>query len=165
MTVLRIGDPAPDFKLTSDRGATFQLSAYRGETVALFFYPRDDTEGCTLENREFSALAPQFEGLGVALAGISPDPVPVHCRFRDRHGLQVVLLADPQRVAIGPYGVWGPKRTFGHEHFGVHRTSYLIGADGRIGGVWPVRRIRGHARAVLDAARRAAAMAEVAGGP
>lgn len=150
---LKLGDIAPDFALETDRGERFVMSAQRGHPVVLFFYPRDDTEGCTIENIEFSAALPEFAALGAAVLGISPDGVEDHCRFRDKHRLGVPLVADPERVAITAYGVWGPKRLFGVHYDGLIRTTFLVGPDGRVADRWTVTRIKGHAATVLAATR------------
>lgn len=147
------GANAPDFTLIADTGKTLRLSDQAGSPVVLFFYPQDDTEGCTIENIEFTQLAPKFAKLGVRLVGISPDTVESHCAFRDKYGLGVTLLADPERKAVEDYGVWGPKTTFGHEYVGLIRTTFLIATDGTIAQSWTVTRIKGHAQQVLDAAR------------
>lgn len=153
MSGLSPGDPAPDFELDTDSGERFRLSAQRGRPVVLFFYPADDTEGCTVENIEFSQLAAAFVDLGVTVLGLSPDSIEKHCNFRDKHGLTVPLAADPDRAAIDAYGVWGPKKLYGREYEGLHRTTFLIDGDGRIAAALKVRRIKGHAQAVLEAAR------------
>lgn len=154
---IAIGDMAPDFVLESDRGTPFRLSAHRGRPVVLFFYPADGTEGCTIENLEFGQLLPEFEAAGVIVAAISPDSVESHCRFRDRYGLAVPLLADPHRKVIDLYGVWGAKKLYGREYQGLIRTTVLIDPAGRIAAMHPVRRIKGHAARVLIEARVLAA--------
>ena len=153
MTKPEKGRKAPDFELPTADGAGFRLSAALGHPVALYFYPEDDTEGCTIENREFSALLPEFEALGVTVVGISPDTVASHCKFRDKHAIATVLAADPEHKAIDAYGVWGPKVTFGHHMIGLIRSTFLIDARGRLAEEWRVTRIKGHAGKVLDAAR------------
>jgi peroxiredoxin Q/BCP len=153
MTALRPGDAAPDFDLDTDSGGRFRLSAHRGRPVVLFFYPEDDTEGCTIENIEFSQLAAQFDALGIPVLGISPNSVESHCSFRDKYELKVQLAADTDRAVIEAYGLWGPKKLYGREYDGLHRTTFLIDGDGRIASVWGVRRIKGHAQAALDGAR------------
>jgi peroxiredoxin Q/BCP len=153
MTTLGPGDPAPDFELDTDSGARFRLSAHRGRPVVIFFYPEDDTEGCTIENIEFTQLAGEFNELGVAVLGVSPDSVESHCDFRDKYDLKVPLAADTGRAVIDAYGVWGPKKLYGREYEGLHRTTFLIDGDGRVAAAWGVRRIKGHARAALDRAR------------
>lgn len=153
MPAMAIGAPAPDFALATDSGGVFRLSEHRGSPVVLVFYPQDDTEGCTLENREFTQLMPDFRGLGAHVVGISPDSVAEHCRFRDKYDLKLVLAADPDHQAIAAYGVWGPKTTFGRAYTGLIRTTFLVGPDGAIAGIWRVARIKGHAAQVLEATR------------
>lgn len=121
--------------------------------MVLFFYPEDGTEGCTIENLEFTLLAPAFIAAGTTVVGISPDTVEKHCQFRDRHALATTLVSDPGLKAIRAYGAWGPKKMFGHEYDGVIRTTFLIDATGRIAHIWKVTRIKGHAQTVLDATR------------
>lgn len=159
MSPLAAGRLAPDFELMTASGDLFRLSAQRGKPVVLYFYPEDETEGCTIENLEFTALVPEFERLGVTVVGISPDTVEKHCKFQDKHALRATLVADPERRAIGAYGLWRRKKLFGREYDGLVRTTVLIDAEGRIAHIWPVTRIKGHAAAVLEAAR------ELAGGP
>jgi peroxiredoxin Q/BCP len=153
MTNIDIGKKAPDFALTTDRDETFRLSEHKGSPVVLVFYPQDDTEGCTIENIEFTQLMPEFRKLGAEVVGISPDSVADHCKFRDKYQLALTLAADPDHQAIDAYDVWGPKTTFGHDYVGLIRTTFLIGSDGRIAGIWRVNRIKAHAAAVLDATR------------
>ena len=151
MTLLEIGTKAPDFALSDDLGGTFRLSEQRGKPVVLVFYPEDGTEGCTVENIEFSALAAAFEKLGAIVVGISPQSVESHCKFRDKHGLKQRLLADPELEAVKPYGLWAKKKMWGNEFMGLVRVTYVIGADGRIAGVYKATRIKGHAEKVLEA--------------
>lgn len=153
MSTIATGDTAPDFELPTAAGTAFRLSSRRGRPVVLFFYPEDGTEGCTIENLEFSQLMPEFEALGVDVVGISPDTVEKHCRFRDKHGLGATLASDPGRDVIQAYGVWGRKKLYGREFDGLIRTTYLIDGAGKVAAVWVVRRIKGHAAAVLEAAR------------
>jgi peroxiredoxin Q/BCP len=148
------GRKAPDFTLPTNFDAPFRLSDHRGSPVVLFFYPQDDTEGCRIENVEFTRLLPEFDSLGVKILGISPDSLEKHCAFRDRYGLKVPLGADPELRVIKRYGVWGRKKLFGHEYEGLIRTTFLVGPDGKLAGVWPVSRIKGHADKVLAAARQ-----------
>ena len=147
------GRKAPDFTLPTAAGTPFRLSGEVGHPVVLYFYPEDDTEGCTIENQEFSALLPDFAALGVVVAGISEDSLDKHRRFCGKYGIEVPLVADPGHVAIEAYGVWGPKVTFGHHLIGLIRSTFLIGPDGRILDSWRVTRIKGHAGKVLDRAR------------
>ena len=154
MSAIAIGAKAPDFELTTDARESFRLSAQKGAPVVLFFYPEDDTDGCTVENMEYTEQMPEFEKLGVKVVGISPDSVEKHCAFRNKYGLRATLAADPERKVIEAYGVWGPKKMFGNEYDGLIRTTFLIGPDGKVAGIWPVTRIKGHAEAVLAAARK-----------
>jgi len=147
------GRKAPDFELPTAEGPAFRLSAQLGKPVVLYFYPEDDTPGCTIENQEFTALLPEFEKLGVAVVGISENSAAEHCKFRGKYQLATVLVADPEHKAIDAYGVWGPKVTFGHHLIGLIRSTFLIGADGRLAEEWRVTRIKGHADKVLAAAR------------
>lgn len=153
MPVPAKGDIAPDFDLPTAAGPAFRLSALRGEPVVLFFYAEDDTEGCTIENQEFSALLREFTALGVTVAGISEDSLDKHKKFCGKYGLDVTLIADPAHIAIEGYGVWGPKVTFGHHLIGLIRSTFLIGPDGRVLESWRVTRIKGHAAKVLVSAR------------
>lgn len=153
MATIEVGSRAPDFALPTDDGSTFRLSEHRGRPVVLFFYPEDETEGCTIENLEFTSLAPEFARLGVTLVGISPDTVEKHCRFRDKHRLGARLAADPKLKVIKPYGLWQRKKLFGHEYDGLVRTTFLIDAKGCFAAIWKVTRIKGHAAIVLEATR------------
>lgn len=154
---IAVGDEAPDFELTTDAGTPFRLSRHMGHPVVMFFYPADNTEGCTIENIEFTALADDYQKAGVTVVGISPDSVEKHCSFRDKYDLRVPLLADPDRLAIGAYDVWGPKTLFGVHYDGLIRTTVLVAPDRRIAQKWVVRKIKGHAAEVLEAARALAA--------
>ena len=151
--MLEIGRNAPDFTLPDDRGGSFSLSARRGRPVVLAFYCEDGTEGCEVENREFSALAAEFEKLGVEVVGISPQDVDSHKKFAAKHKFVQPLLADTDLTANKAYDVWQLKKLWGREYMGTIRVTYLVDARGRIAGVFHVRRIKGHAQAVLDAAR------------
>ena len=155
--MLEPGDTAPDFTLPDDRGGTFRLRDHRGKPVVLEFYCEDDSGGCVIENQEFSALAPAFEKAGATVVAISPQDVASHKKFSAKYGFAHPLLADPERQAIEPYGLWEKKKLWGHEFMGVLRVTYLVGADGRIAGVFKASRIKGHAQKVLDAARQLAA--------
>lgn len=153
MTSLSVGDMAPDFTLETDDGAPLTLSTLRGRAVVLYFYPQDDTEGCTVEAIEFTALRDEFAVTNIDVIGISPDSVDDHCAFRDKYDLGIRLVSDPDHRAIDAYGLWGEKTNFGRKYMGLIRTTFLIDGKGRIAEIWTVRRIKGHAAAVLDAAR------------
>jgi len=154
MPLIAPGQPAPDFELVTDSSAKFRLSSQKGHPVVLYFYPQDDTEGCTLENIEFTDLMPEFRRLGVVVVGISPDTVEKHCSFRDKYNLGVMLAADPDRKAIEAYGIWQLKKLWGTEFMGVKRVTVLVGPDGNVANVFHATRIKGHAQKVLDAAKK-----------
>ena len=151
--MLEIGQKAPDFTLPDDRGGSFKLSDHRGKPVVVEFYCEDGTEGCEIENREFSALAPEFKKLGVELVGISPQDVDSHKKFNAKNNFAHLLLADTDLKANKAYDVWQQKKLWGREYMGTIRVTYLVDAKGKIAGVFHARRIKGHAQAVLDAAK------------
>jgi peroxiredoxin Q/BCP len=151
MTELREGDPAPDFTLPLDDGTSFQLSAQIGHPVVLYFYPEDDSGGCTDENKEFSDRMAAFHTLGARLVGISPDTIASHLKFRKKYDLLSPLAADPEHVAIEAFGLWQLKKLYGREFMGLIRTSFIIGADGRIARIIRATRILGHAQKMLEA--------------
>lgn len=151
--MLEIGQTAPDFTLPDDRGGSFRLSAHRGKPVVLEFYCEDGTEGCEIENREFSALSAEFGKLGVQLVGISPQDTESHRKFSAKHKFAQPLLADTDLKANKAYDVWQQKKLWGREYMGTIRVTYLVDARGKIAGVFHARRIKGHAQTVLDAAR------------
>ena len=153
MADLQEGDLAPDFTLPLDDGTTFHLAAGRGHPVVLYFYPEDDSGGCTDENREFSERASQFATLGARLVGISPDPIEKHRKFRAKHDLLVPLAADPEHRAIVPFGLWKLKKLYGREFMGLIRTTFVIDAEGRVARIIRATRILGHAQKVLEALR------------
>ncbi len=150
---LNIGDKAPQFELPGDGGGTARLSDFAGQPVVVYFYPKDDTAGCTAEAIDFSRLKPEFAKAGAAVIGISPDTAKKHDKFRKKHALTVALAADEERKAIEAYGVWVEKQMYGRSYMGVERTTFLIGRDGRIAQIWRKVRVKGHAEAVLEAVR------------
>jgi peroxiredoxin Q/BCP len=157
MAMLESGATAPDFTLTDDRGGSFRLRDHKGHPVVLEFYCEDDSGGCVIENQEFSALVPEFEKVGAKVVAISPQDVESHRKFSAKYGFAQPLLADPDRKVIDPYGLWQQKKLWGHEFMGVVRVTYLIGAKGKVAGVFKASRIKGHAQKVLDATRQLAA--------
>ena len=122
----------------------------------MFFYPKDDTAGCTAEAIDFSALKPEFDRIGAVLIGISPDSVKSHDKFKAKHAITVRLASDEDRRTIERYGLWVEKNMYGRKYMGVERTTVLVGPDGRIRQIWNKVKVRGHARAVLDAAAASA---------
>ncbi len=152
MADLATGDKAPDFALEADDGSQFRLADQAGGKVVVYFYPKDDTQGCTIEAIDFTKAAAAFAKAGTKVVGISPDTVASHCAFRDKHGLGITLAADPERKAIEAYGVWAEKSMYGRKYMGVERSTFLVGADGRIARVWRPVKVPGHVEEVLAAA-------------
>ena len=150
---LDTGDAAPDFALPGAGGETIALAALGGRKVVLYFYPKDDTSGCTLEAQGFDALGEAFAAADTVVIGVSPDPVRSHDRFRAKYGLALPLASDETKAMLQAYGVWVEKSMYGRTYMGVERTTMLIGRDGRIARIWPKVRVLGHAEAVLEAAR------------
>jgi peroxiredoxin Q/BCP len=153
MALPDIGQDAPDFELPADGGGTIALSALKGKAVVLYFYPKDDTSGCTTEAVAFTALLPDFEKAGATVIGISPDSAKSHDKFKAKHKLGVRLAADEEKTALEAYGVWVEKSMYGRKYMGVERTTVLIGPDGKVRQVWPKVKVPGHAEAVLEAVR------------
>jgi len=153
MAELSQGAQAPDFELAGDGGNTISLSAHAGKPVVLFFYPKDDTSGCTAEAIEFTALKPEFDKLGVVLIGLSPDSPKSHDKFKAKHGLSVALASDETKATLEAYGVWVEKSMYGRKYMGVERSTFLIKPDGAIAEIWRKVKVPGHAEAVLEAAR------------
>lgn len=151
MTHLSEGDAAPDFTLLLDDGSTLTNADLLGRPAVLFFYPEDDSGGCTDENQEFSALAPEFAARGAVLVGVSPDEVEKHVKFRAKYGLVVPLGADPMRKTIEAFGLWQMKKLYGREFMGLVRTSFIIDAEGGIARIVRATRIKGHAAKMLTA--------------
>lgn len=151
--MLDIGQKAPDFTLPDDRGGSFTLASRRGKPVVVSFYCEDGTDGCEVENREFSALAPDFNEIGVDVVAISPQDVESHRKFSAKNKFAHPLLADTDLKANKAYDVWQQKKLWGREYMGTVRVTYLVDAAGKIAGVFHARRIKGHAQAVLDAAK------------
>jgi len=147
-----VGKPAPEFDLASDGGGRVKLSDFAGKKVVVYFYPKDDTSGCTLEALDFTKAAPAFKKAKAVVVGISPDTAKSHDKFKAKHGLGVILAADPDKEAIGAYCVWAEKSMYGRKYMGVERSTFLIGADGRIAQEWRKTKVPGHVEEVLAAA-------------
>lgn len=144
------GDAAPDFTLTADDGSTVRLSELRGRKVILYFYPRADTPGCTLEACEFRDALPRIEEEGAVVLGISPDPVKDLAKFRDKYDLNFRLLADEDHQVAEGYGVWKEKSMFGKKYMGVERSTFVIDQEGRIARAFHQVKPQGHAAEVLQ---------------
>jgi peroxiredoxin Q/BCP len=158
-TMLREGEAAPLFDLPSDGGGRVSLKALRGHWVVLYFYPKDDTEGCTIEAREFSVLAGAFKRAGAVVVGISPDSPKSHDKFKCKHELDLRLASDEEKTAAEAYGVWVEKSMYGRTFMGVERATFLIAPEGKIARIWRKVAAKGHAEAVLaelKAARKSA---------
>lgn len=151
-TAIEAGRTAPDFTLPRDGGGTVTLSALRPGKVVLYFYPRDDTPGCTTEALDFTRLKDGFAAAGTTVIGISKDDVASHDRFCRKHGLGIVLASDAGGEVCESYGVWGEKSMYGKTFMGIERTTFLIDGAGRIARVWPKVKVAGHAAEVLAAA-------------
>ncbi|MCR9134736.1 MAG: peroxiredoxin [Alphaproteobacteria bacterium] len=151
MTALAEGMKAPDFNLPRDGGGSVALSDYAGRKLVLFFYPKDDTSGCTKEAIAFSGLQSEFEKAETALLGMSPDSAIKHDKFIAKHGLTVPLAADEEKAILEAYGVWVEKSMYGRKYMGVERSTFLIDANGKIEKIWRKVKVPGHAEAVLQA--------------
>jgi peroxiredoxin Q/BCP len=148
---LKEGDPAPAFTAATNGGGAASLSDFRGKQVVLYFYPRDDTPGCTKEACAFRDSFADFRKKGAVVLGVSIDPVKAHDKFVEKFKLPFTLLADEERRIVEAYGVWGQKSFMGRKYMGVHRVTFLIGPDGRIKKIWPTVKPEDHAREVLAA--------------
>lgn len=153
MTTVDTGTKAPDFTLPADNGQTVSLSDFKGQQVALFFYPKDDTSGCTKEAIAFSELLEDFKAAGTVVLGMSPDSAAKHDKFKAKHDLSVTLLADEDKQTLGAYGVWVEKSMYGRKYMGVERSTFLIDKDGTVAQLWRKVKVPGHAEAVLEAAK------------
>ena len=148
------GDLMPDVAMTAADGAPLRLSDFRGRKLVVFFYPKDDTPGCTTENLDFSALQDQFEAAGTALLGVSKDPPARHAKFTAKHGLTVPLASDADEDGLSDaLGIWTLKSMYGRSYMGMERTTYLVDEAGRNARVWRKVKVKGHAAEVLEAAR------------
>lgn len=150
---METGTPAPDFSLLDQQGEKVTLSGHKGSPVVLYFYPRDETPGCTREACAFRDAFAEYEKAGARILGVSPDAVESHARFVKKHQLPFTLLADPQKEVCTAYGVWKEKNMYGRKSMGVERTTFVIDARGIIRRIFPRVRVDGHSSAVLEAVR------------
>lgn len=154
-----VGDPVPAFDLPLDTGGRVSSKSLRGRPFVLYFYPKDDTSGCTKEALAFSQHYDAFRALGVEVIGVSRDPLSAHAKFRDKHGLTVPLASDEDGKACEAFGVWVQKSMYGKTYMGIDRSTFLVGPDGRIARVWRKVKVPGHAEEVLEAAKALVASA------
>ena len=147
------GSKAPAFDLPTDGGGKLSLKALKGKKVVLYFYPKDDTSGCTREAIDFNGLKADFETAGAVVVGVSPDSPASHDKFKKKHALDFPLLADEEKAMLEAYGVWVEKSMYGRKYMGVERTTLLIDAAGKVARVWNKVKVPGHAEEVLAAAR------------
>lgn len=153
MSELTKGSVAPDFDLPADGGGRVRLADLKGRKVVLYFYPKDDTPGCTKEAIAFSCLVDAFAEAGATIVGVSPDGADKHDRFKAKHDLKVTLAADTDTDVATRYGVWVEKSMYGKKYMGIERSTFLIGPDGRIAEAWHKVKVPGHAEAVLEAVK------------
>ncbi len=151
--MLNVGDPVPDVTLTGMDGAPLPLSGFRGNKLVLYFYPKDDTSGCTREAQDFSALAREFEKAGTWILGVSKDDPKKHGKFIEKYELKVSLASDMDGSVCEAFGTWGEKSLYGRKYMGIERATFLIDRDGTVARLWRKVKVPGHAAEVLAAAR------------
>lgn len=149
---LTIGSPAPAFTLPATGGQEISLDKLRGRKVVLYFYPKDDTSGCTRQAQDFQALRQDFAAADIEVVGVSPDSLKSHDKFRAKHGLDFPLASDEAKSMLEAYGVWVEKSMYGRKYMGVERTTVLLDRDGRVARVWRKVKVPDHAKEVLEAA-------------
>jgi thioredoxin-dependent peroxiredoxin len=151
--MIEAGKKAPAFSLKDDSGRTVKLGEFAGKYVVLYFYPKDDTPGCTKEACSFRDRHAKLEAAGAVVLGVSPDNEPRHAKFKEKYQLPFTLLADAEHSVAEKYGAWGEKHNYGKKYFGIMRSTFLIGPDGKVARVWPKVKPEGHADEVLEAIR------------
>ncbi len=149
--MVEAGKPAPEISLPDQNGKIVKLSKLKGSPVVLYFYPKDDTSGCTKEACAFRDAIADYEKLGAKIVGVSPDGAESHARFVKKHGLPFTLLADTDKTACEAYGVWKEKSMYGKKYMGVERTTFVIDARGIVRQIFPKVKVEGHSSAVLEA--------------
>jgi thioredoxin-dependent peroxiredoxin len=150
---LSVGDKAPAFRIPRDGGGEVALGDFKGRKLVLYFYPKADTSGCTVEAKDFTRLAPAFNRAGTDILGVSADPAAKQDKFKAKHDLKIALGSDEGHEMLLAYGVWAKKSLYGRSYMGILRNTYLIGPDGRIARVWEKVKVAGHAEDVLAAAK------------
>ncbi|MBE8993354.1 thioredoxin-dependent thiol peroxidase [Microcystis aeruginosa] len=146
---LEVGQKAPEFATPNQRGEISKLADFAGQWLVLYFYPKDNTPGCTTEAIDFTALSPQFQQLNAVILGVSPDSAKSHCRFIEKHNLTIQLLSDTEHQLAEIYQVWGLKKFMGKEYMGIKRSTFLIDPQGNIAYIWSNVKVKAHAEAVL----------------
>jgi len=146
-----VGDPAPAFSMPTHDGGSVSLDSLRGKNVILYFYPKDDTPGCTKQACSFQNALPQFEGKNAVIVGVSADNAGSHIKFRDKYGLEFPLAIDADKKVCMRYGVWVEKNNYGKKYMGIQRATFLIGKDGRVAASWPKVQVDGHSAEVMQA--------------
>jgi thioredoxin-dependent peroxiredoxin len=150
---LSSGDRAPSFKIATDGGETLSSAGLKGSPYIVYFYPKDDTSGCTKEAIAFSAALPKFRKLGIEVIGVSRDSLEAHAKFRKKHRLKVALGSDPETKMARDWGVWVKKSLYGREYMGLERATFLVNDKGTIAQAWHKVKVPGHVEAVLEAAK------------
>ncbi|MBF2005182.1 MAG: thioredoxin-dependent thiol peroxidase [Chlorogloeopsis fritschii C42_A2020_084] len=145
----QLGEKAPDFTAPDQNGNLVSLGDFQSNWLVLYFYPKDDTPGCTTEAKEFTEFSQQFSSLGAKIVGVSPDSEKSHCKFIDKHNLSIQLLSDPEHQVCEAYGVWQLKKFMGKEYMGVVRSTFLIAPDGKLAYAWSNVKVKNHVQAVL----------------
>ncbi|MDF5710291.1 MAG: peroxiredoxin [Nostoc sp. S4] len=153
----QIGQPAPNFSTSDENDNPVTLSNFKSKWIVLYFYPKDDTPGCTTEAKDFSELYQDFSVLEARILGVSPDSGKSHCKFISKHNLSIILLSDPEHILTEAYGAWCLKKFMSKEYMGVVRSTFLISPDRIIAYAWPNVKTKGHAQAVLTKLRELAA--------
>lgn len=148
--MIAIGDKAPAIVLPDKDGNEITLDDYKDKWVVVYFYPKDNTPGCTKEACEFTAALPDFSGLNTVILGISPDSQKSHQKFTDKHSLNIILLSDPDHKVLESYGAWQLKKLYGREYMGVVRSTFLINPEGTIAAVWEKVKVKGHVETVKE---------------
>jgi peroxiredoxin Q/BCP len=157
MAAIREGDQAPDFELPTDGGGRFRLSKQRGKPVVVYFYPKDDTSGCTRQAIDFRERKGDFAEMQTLIVGVSPDSEKQHDKFKAKHDLTITLAADAEKKVADAYGVWQEKSMYGRKYMGVDRSTFLVDRNGVVAKVWRGVKVPGHVDDVLDAVRLVAA--------
>lgn len=150
MSMLNVGEQAPDFCLPDLIKGQICLNELKGKWVVLYFYPKDDTSGCTMEALEFTAAEDEFKEKNAIILGVSPDSIESHKKFKEKHELGINLLSDTEKNILQKYGVWQKKKMYGREFMGVVRSTYLIDPEGKISYVWPKVKVKGHVDSVME---------------